>query len=155
MSWLLAALPSRKAKLWSVAILIALMAAGSTQLSESAISRYKGMLTGGSTESEKESTQGRIEGLQIGWRIFKENPISGVGPGNFTKYRMRHVDGIRMDPHNLAGLLLATLLTLVVVPVTYTLLTPGGGAAADEREHSRDPTDLRIPAPGTGAARAR
>jgi hypothetical protein len=45
----------------------------------------------------------------------------------------------------ISGLLLATLLTLVVVPVAYTLLTPGGlGLAAEAR---------RLPAPQTTPGR--
>jgi O-antigen ligase len=122
--WLLAALPGRKAKAWGTAIVVALVLAGATQLSESALNRYKGMLTGGSTESERESTHGRIEGYQVAWRIFKEQPITGVGPGNWASYRMRHVDGLTMMPHNLAGLLLATLGLLGTVTFTgYVLAT--------------------------------
>ena len=144
--WLFSALPTRKARIWGVAILIALVAAGSTQLSESALNRYKGMLTGGSTESEKESTHGRIEGYQVAWRIFKDRPVTGVGPGNWAAYRMRHVDGITMMPHNLAGLLLATLGILGTVTfVGYLLATFARGLRERRaRKGSVDPWERGI-----------
>jgi HAE1 family hydrophobic/amphiphilic exporter-1 len=54
----------------------------------------------------------------------------------------------------ISGLIAATLLTLVVVPVVYTLLTPGGIALAEARE-KRAGGDLHalegaVPAPGDG-----
>lgn len=107
--WFLAALPGRKAKVWGVVVLAVLLAGVSTQISESAWHRYTGILTGGSTASERESTHGRIEGLKVAWGIFQERPVLGVGPGCWAAYRMRKVDGMTMNPHNLPGQLLATV----------------------------------------------
>ena len=39
--------------------------------------------------------------------IFKRNPATGVGPGNFIPYRMKQVDGVKLNPHNLVGQMLA------------------------------------------------
>ena len=51
----------------------------------------------------------------------------------------------------ISGLLLATLLTLVVVPVTYTLLTPGAGGFGAETAKEREPS-LADVAPGPAGA---
>jgi hypothetical protein len=58
-----------------------------------------------------ESAEGRLEGLKAGWQMFSENPLTGVGPGgnNFMGYRMAHLDGIRLQAHNLIGELLGEL----------------------------------------------
>ena len=53
-------------------------------------------------------TRGRIEGYEVGWRILMENPVLGVGPGNWGAYRMRKVDGNQLEAHNLTGQLIAT-----------------------------------------------
>jgi len=52
------------------------------------------------------SAQGRIEGLKAGIAIFKRFPISGVGLGNFIDYRVAHIDGVSLNPHNLVGQIL-------------------------------------------------
>ncbi len=54
------------------------------------------------------STVGRIDGYKVGFEIFKDNPVLGVGPGNWTTYRVRRVDGDKLMPHNLVGHALAT-----------------------------------------------
>jgi O-antigen ligase len=56
-----------------------------------------------STYKDESSASGRIEGYKVAWQIFSENPLLGVGPGNFTKYRRERVDGIGQHTHNLAG----------------------------------------------------
>jgi len=50
----------------------------------------------------------------------------------------------------ISGLLVATLLTLVVVPVTYTLLTPGDGPRGQEEEVLAGRLAAAAPAGGTG-----
>ena len=62
----------------------------------------------GSTYSEDKSTADRVEGYHIGFRIFQANPVFGVGPGNWSSYRMRRVDGRKLLPHNLTGQIVAT-----------------------------------------------
>jgi hypothetical protein len=47
------------------------------------------------------------------------------------------------------GLTIATILTLVVVPVAYTLFTPGGGEGAPEDTRARE----ALPVTGPETAR--
>ena len=61
-----------------------------------------------STYESESSTVGRIDGYRVGFRMFKDNPVLGVGPGNWTVYRTRRVDGDKLMPHNLLGHALAT-----------------------------------------------
>jgi HAE1 family hydrophobic/amphiphilic exporter-1 len=53
----------------------------------------------------------------------------------------------------ISGLLLATVLTLVVVPVTYTLLTPGAGRRGAQPVTSRETVALGGPTPAEGGGR--
>lgn len=57
-------------------------------------------------QSAQVSAQGRIEGLKAGMKMFERSPLTGVGIGNFIVYRVKYVDGIALNPHNLAGQLL-------------------------------------------------
>lgn len=107
--WFVWVLPNWRARILGVLLLVAAAGMASMCLSERAIQRYVGMFTGGSTASERESTEGRIRGYQVAWEIFQENPVLGVGPGNWATYRMRRVDGSTLLPHSLPGQLLATL----------------------------------------------
>lgn len=61
--------------------------------------------------SAKESTEGRIEGLKAGLRMFSENWVTGVGAGgeNFIAYRVEHIDGVQLQSHNLLGELLGEM----------------------------------------------
>ena len=49
------------------------------------------------------SARGRIEGFKAGLMMFKRYPLTGVGVGNFITYRVSHVDGVALQPHNLVG----------------------------------------------------
>ena len=60
------------------------------------------------TYERESSTVGRIEGYRVGFRMFRENPVLGVGPGNWSVYRVRRIDGNKLKAHNLTGQLLAT-----------------------------------------------
>lgn len=64
----------------------------------------------GATYTRESSTVDRIEGYRVGFRILAENPVLGVGPGNWSAYRVRGVggDGRALMPHNLTGELVAT-----------------------------------------------
>ena len=57
--------------------------------------------------SAQASAEGRLEGFLAGIEIFNENPVVGIGIGNFTRYRVRHVDGIPLSAHNLLAQVLA------------------------------------------------
>ncbi len=52
------------------------------------------------------SAEGRIEGYKAGMTMLNRFPITGVGIGNFNMYRMRYIDGIDLEAHNLFGQLL-------------------------------------------------
>jgi O-antigen ligase len=60
------------------------------------------------TYEHEESTRGRIEGYVVAWHILEQRPLLGVGPGNWSVYRARRVDGNRLLPHSLTGILLGT-----------------------------------------------
>jgi O-antigen ligase len=76
-------------------------------LSEEQTKRIASIFSSDTYEKDM-STRGRIEGYEVGWRIFTENPVLGIGPGNWPAYRMRKVDGSGLEPHNLTGQLIAT-----------------------------------------------
>lgn len=52
------------------------------------------------------SAEGRVEGFHAGMTMFRRFPLSGVGVGNFVDYRVKAVDGVPLQAHNLAGQLL-------------------------------------------------
>ncbi|MFO0914631.1 MAG: O-antigen ligase family protein [Pirellulales bacterium] len=60
-----------------------------------------------SNESAAESAEGRVLGFKAGMEIFRRFPMTGVGPANFVPYRVAHLDGVKLDPHNLLAEVLA------------------------------------------------
>ena len=52
------------------------------------------------------SAEGRIQGFKVGWAMFRDHPIFGVGLGNFIPVRIAQYDGVALNPHNLPGQLL-------------------------------------------------
>lgn len=46
----------------------------------------------------QESAEGRIAGLQVGWKLFTSNPATGCGPGAWRK-----ASGSPLESHNLYG----------------------------------------------------
>jgi hypothetical protein len=53
------------------------------------------------------SALGRVAGMQAGLEAFSSYPVTGVGIGNFVPYRIAHLDGKALEPHNLLGEVLA------------------------------------------------
>jgi O-antigen ligase len=51
----------------------------------------------------KESAEGRIAGLKAGLQMFADQPLTGVGLGNYVSYRVGRLDGVPLLSHNLAG----------------------------------------------------
>ena len=53
----------------------------------------------------QKSADGRVHGLEAGWKMFKDAPFTGVGAGgkNFIGYRISRLDGIPEQAHNLFG----------------------------------------------------
>ena len=49
------------------------------------------------------SAMGRVAGFWCGIDMFKRFPFSGVGIGNFVEYRVRRLDGVPLNAHNLLG----------------------------------------------------
>lgn len=104
--WTLFSLPGRRLKLTSV-ILLALFAAGITaRLGPKEVARYASILST-STYTREESTQGRVQGYLVAAQIVEDRPVLGIGPGNWSHYRMRRVDGDKLMPHSLAGIVMA------------------------------------------------
>ena len=56
--------------------------------------------------SARKSADGRWYGFLAGVEICRNNPILGVGPGSFMSYRVAHVDGFSVNPHNIVGQIL-------------------------------------------------
>lgn len=101
---LLRSLRARAAGLFLLAVMGVALVAG---LSDAQMERIESILSSQTYEKE-ESTRGRIVGYEVGWRIFTERPLLGVGPGNWSAYRQNKVDGNPLLPHNLPGQILAT-----------------------------------------------
>jgi O-antigen ligase len=106
--FVLGLLPRGRARWIGAGLVAALVALMITGLTEEQMKRIKSTVSAETYEKDM-STRGRIDGYEIGWRIFTENPALGVGPGNWSAYRMRKVDGNPLMPHNLTGQLIATL----------------------------------------------
>ncbi|MDR1382260.1 MAG: O-antigen ligase family protein [Planctomycetaceae bacterium] len=52
----------------------------------------------------QESTEGRIEGVRTGIRLFKKSPVYGFGPGSSVKY-----SPLKLQAHNLFGQVIGEL----------------------------------------------
>lgn len=105
--WAFCFLPRGRTKRLAVILGLAGMAALSAKLSEAQVERIQSIFSE-RTYRKEESTHGRVEGYVVAWKMFKERPVFGVGPGNWSEYRQRRIDGDKLMPHNLAGQLLAT-----------------------------------------------
>ena len=47
-----------------------------------------------------------------GLGMFSRYPMVGIGPGNFVAYRVKNLDGIPLEAHNLAGQIMVNKITL-------------------------------------------
>jgi O-antigen ligase len=56
--------------------------------------------------SAHQSAEGRVQGFEAGMKMFDRFPYFGVGPGNFVPYRVRYLDGVPSEAHNLVGQIL-------------------------------------------------
>lgn len=70
--------------------------------------------------SAQASAEGRIEGYKAGMKMFERFPFTGVGIGNFVEYRVQHIDGIALQPHNLVGQVLGE--TGLIGAMTFILM---------------------------------
>jgi hypothetical protein len=59
--------------------------------------------SGPEAESASASAEGRVEGLAMGWEMFRRFPLTGVGLGNFIPYRVANLDGVPLVAHNTIG----------------------------------------------------
>jgi hypothetical protein len=105
--WALWFLPRGRAKVVLLLAVLALGAFAASGLTENAVARYASIFSS-RTYEEEESTPGRIEGYAGAAKMLRERPVLGVGPGNWSDYRERHMDGSRLLPHNLPGQVLGT-----------------------------------------------
>ena len=65
-------------------------------------------IVSGDTYTRESSTADRVEGYRVAFRILADHPMLGVGPGNWSAYRERRVDGRKLLPHSLTGQIVAT-----------------------------------------------
>jgi O-antigen ligase len=86
---------------------LAILAIGWMTLPEEQKNRIKTIWDPSINTSAEEAKQGRFDAIRAALEIFKQYPITGVGPGNFILYRTQYVDGVKLDPHNLIGQMLA------------------------------------------------
>ena len=106
--WAFVAIPSGRVR---VAVAAALVAFGVYLVgfqSKNALDRYASIFSSSTYEHES-STRGRIEGYQIAAVMLRDEPVLGIGPGCWSVYRMRRVDGQKLMPHNMPGQLTATM----------------------------------------------
>lgn len=69
-----------------------------------------------------EAAAGRWEGFLAGVDAFRQHPFLGVGLGSFLAYRISHLDGVPLNPHNLPGELLAEMGLLGTLAFAFFLL---------------------------------
>ncbi|MCA9316321.1 MAG: O-antigen ligase family protein [Planctomycetes bacterium] len=62
----------------------------------------------GETYTRESSTADRVEGYRVAFHILADNPMLGVGAGNWSAYRVRRIDGRSLLPHSLTGQIVAT-----------------------------------------------
>lgn len=106
--WAFVSIPSTKARIAIAAVLLGFGVYMVGFQSKNALDRYASIFSSNTYEHES-STRGRIEGYQIAAKMFKDEPLFGVGPGCWSLYRMRRVDGDKLMPHNMPGQLTATM----------------------------------------------
>jgi len=104
--WALAALPRASQRVLGVLVLCVASLALASTLSPSQAARIQSLASSDTYEREG-STRGRIEGYVVGYEMLKQNPLLGVGPGNWSSYRLRKMDGRVLHAHNLFGSLVA------------------------------------------------
>lgn len=127
-----------------IAALAGVLASGQTEAEKK---RYASVFSlFGGEDKQDESTRGRVTGYEVGWRMFTENPVLGVGPNCWAAYRTRRVDGNPLEPHNLAGLLIATRGLLGTIPFVGWVLTAlaTAGAVWWRRRRATDPWDSAL-----------
>jgi len=56
--------------------------------------------------SARASAVGRIEGMLVGLEMFRREPITGAGIGNFIPYRLEYIDDSPFEAHSLIGQIL-------------------------------------------------
>lgn len=107
LGWTLLFLPRGRMKNTAIIAAVVMVAVLIPQLSKSQIQRIESIFSG-RTYAKEESTHGRVQGYVVAWKMFKDNPVFGIGLGNWSEYRQRRMDGSRLLPHNLGGQVLAT-----------------------------------------------
>lgn len=93
-----------KRKLFSLAAGVVLLAAVWVFMPEESKNRLRTVWDPSAGPANAQvSAMGRIEGMIAGYLMFRESPLTGIGPGNFIPYRVQFIDGVPADPHNLIG----------------------------------------------------
>jgi putative inorganic carbon (HCO3(-)) transporter len=143
--WAFVVIPGRRFRLVMAALLVAFGAYLVGFQSKNAMDRYASIFSKDTYKNES-STRGRIEGYQIAARMLAEEPVLGVGPGCWSAYRMRKIDGHKLMPHNMPGQLAATMGVLGAGTFLGYLVAvlSFGLAARAARARSPDPWDRAV-----------
>lgn len=105
--WTLTMLRKGWPRLVGIGLLVAAGVAMVALLSDAQKKRIESIVSG-ETYTRESSTADRVEGYRVAFRILADNPILGVGPGNWSEYRVRRIDGRPLLPHSLTGQIVAT-----------------------------------------------
>jgi O-antigen ligase len=73
---------------------------GYMALPETQRARLETLWSGEEETSAQESLELRKEAALDGLRMFFENPVTGIGPGNFKLYRAQRGDDSKLEAHN-------------------------------------------------------
>ena len=144
-AWAFVAIPSTRARVAIAAVLLGLGVYLVGFQTKNAMERYASIFSKDTYKNES-STRGRIEGYEIAGKMLKEEPFLGVGPGCWSVYRMRKIDGEKLMPHNMPGQLTATTGLLGAGTFLGYLLAvlSFGLAVRRRRARSADPWDLAV-----------
>lgn len=93
-SFIFAALASQKKWLWAIALTAVLVVGfGDNFLPQATIERFQTIFS--DEENRDQSAQSRIEFWDLASDLYIQNPVSGIGFGNF-----RHISPMQLDTHN-------------------------------------------------------
>jgi O-antigen ligase len=82
----------------------------------------------------QQSAEGRLEGLTLGWQLWQDNPVTGIGPGTWCK-----ATGREIQSHNLYGQLMGEMGTLGIITFGLLLIAVLANLRAMRRAYRQHP----------------
>ena len=64
---------------------------------------------GAGPENARASASGRWQGFLAAQQMLRDDPLTGIGVGNFVPYRVAYIDGVALVAHNLPGQILGEM----------------------------------------------